>query len=352
MFIDYILQVILAIFLLLILTAIAFFVYNYENLVIIRNSSTLKREIIIFDGIVDYSMTQTVFNTYNKGLFSYKDLTPSVNQNGGAEYSYNFWLYLDKTALKNNVSQSTSDIVLLLRGSKIKVPYVNDGNCELANNGKYILVKNPLIRIKADGSALIVEYNTITNPDAFRESGSSIISCNSSSWHDQNKGLLGIYNMDSYVYDKKWVMVSVVLREITPENDILYKNRTSCKIYVNGINALDRIVESPYNGTLEGSAAMKHNKAPLYINPGDIYNDSSDSNDSNPIKPSTDGEKGLLMANLSYFNYAIDELEIKTLFGKGFTKQTATMPMDDISIEDKYAIAPVMEEGVNFPIGF
>ena len=79
--------------------------------------------------------------------------------------------------------------------------------------------------------------------------------------------------MTSSEYDNKWFMVTVVLREITPENDVLNKFKTSCKIYLNGIKMLDREVEAPYNGIedqLEGSAAMKHNNSPLHLNPGDI----------------------------------------------------------------------------------
>lgn len=351
MIITNIIQIILAISLVIILFYVAYLVYNNEvvsELINSKNANQIKKEIIVFDGIMDFSTTQWSFNTYNKSLISHKDLTPSINQNGGAEYSYNFWLYVNKA---NLTSITSSDVVLLLRGSKIKIPYINNTNCELASKGSYILVKNPLIRMKSDGSAIIVEYNTITNPDSYRENGNVVINCNSGSWYDKNKGLLGIYNMNNYVYDKKWFMFTLVLREITPENDILYKNKTSCKIYINGINVLDRVVESPYNGEY-GSAAMKHNRAPLYVNPGDIFSN-SDKNGENPFQ-SNNSESALQMANLSYHNYSLTEMEITELFKKEFTKSPAVGPVDDgsDSIEDKYAIAPVSEDGNNTPLSF
>lgn len=349
MFLSYLIQVAIAIVLLIMLLFIAYLVFNYENVLNIKNANTLKREVMIFDGIMDFSTTQWSFNTYNKALASFKDLTPSINQNGGAEYSYNFWIYMNKDNLSNI---SSSDLVLLLRGSKIKIPYFNNTNCEIFNKGSYIMVKNPLIRIKADGSAIIVEYNTITNPDAYREHGNNVINCSSGSWYDRNKGLLGIYNLDNYVYNKKWFMFTVVLREITPENDILYKNRTSCKMYINGINVLDRIVESPYNGSY-GSSVMKHNRAPLYVNPGDIYSKSGNDGE-NPFK-TQNSNSSLLMANLTYFNYALTDVDIMGLFDKKFTKAAAMAPIDDNtlgSVEDKYAIAPVTEEGNTIPLAF
>lgn len=343
-----IVQILLALFLVLLLLFVAYLIFNYESIVNYRNAMYLKKEIIIFNGIMDFANTQWSFNTYNKTLSSFKDLTPSINQNGGAEYSYNFWLCMNKSAL-NNIS--SSDVVLLLRGSKMKVPYLNNTNCETFNKGSSIIVKNPLIRMKSDGSAIIVEYNSISNPDSYRENGTNVINCSTGSWYDKNKGLLGIYNMNNYVYDKKWFMFTVVLKEIMPENDVLYKNKTNCKIYINGINILDRTVESPYNGAF-GSAAMKHNRAPLHVNPGDIF--ANDNNGGNPFITQGGTTTPLQMANLSYYNYSLTDIEILNLFQKKFTKSPAMAAMDDETsfIEDKYSIAVLSEQGNNLPIPF
>lgn len=351
MILSAIVQIILAIFLCFILLFVAVIFYNYESYRNFQNSTTLRKDITIFDGIVDFSTTQWSYNTYNSSTTSFKDLTPSINQNGGAEYSYNFWVYMDKANLQN-VSSDSSDVVLLLRGNKVKIPYINDTNCEIANKGSYILVKNPLIRMKADGSAIIVEYNTITNPDAYREYGNTAINCASGSWYDKNKGLLGIYNLENFVYDKKWFMFTVVLQEISPDDDLLYKNKTSCKMYVNGINVLDRIVESPYNGAY-GSAVMKHNRAPLYVNPGDLFSDSNNTGE-NPFRTQGNGESPLQMANLSYYNYSLNEYDVFKLFEKGFTKSAAVPPVQDGNdiINDPFAIANVSEKSNNMPIPF
>jgi len=335
-----IIQIIFAIFLILMLLFVATMIYNYESIVNYRNSFVVKKEVPIFTGIFDFNNAGWVFETYNKTSYSYKELSPSINQQGGAEYSYNFWLRI------NQNFSSTNDIVLFLRGSKKQIPYLSDTNCAIVDKDKYIFVKNPMIRLKSDGTAIIVEYNTLTSPDAYRENGINLINCNGN-WHDKNRGTLGIHTMDDNIYKENWFMLTLILKETNPDDDVLYKNKTSCKIYINGINVLDRIVESPYNGSY-GSSAMKHNRGPLYINPGDILADTNQ--DDRPIKKDDD----LKMADMSYFNYALTDAEILTLFKKGFNKATAVKVTTntDNTIEDQYAIAPLSQQSNNLPQKF
>lgn len=341
-------QVIISLILVLILAIIGYSIYNRESLNALNNFNTVKKETTIFSGIKDFKTSgETIYNTQDTSSGSYVNLTPSINQNGGAEYSYNFWLYVDKSALRDSVQ--TDDIALLLRGSKKKINYNSSGNCQLNGNKAYVFIKNPLIRMKADGSSIIVEYNTLTNPDAYHDGGHDEINCSSSSWYDKNKGLLGIYNMDT-TYDKKWYMVTVVLQEISPDNDIIYKNRTSCKIYINGIVMLDRIVESPYNGTVDGSAAMRHNKGPLYVGPKGIFSGNNDASTQVPDEVTTD--KALMMADLSYYNYSLEDSDIETLYKKGFTKGSAKMPSVQDDDPSLYAMSPALSKGNNLPKPF
>jgi len=328
--ISNIIQVFLGIFIVLILLFIAYMVYNYERLDTLRNASNIKKKIPIFKGIYDYATHSDVeYNTYKETSNSYRNLIPSINQTGGAEYSYNFWLKIDATNIQRANSYG-DDILLFLRGSKIQIPYretTSKANCLLKTNGKYILVKNPLIRMKKDGTSIIIEYNTLSDPDAYRFDGNSLIKCDTGKWDDRNAGLLGIYDMNSSEYDNKWFMFTLVLKEITPENDILNKFKTSCKIFLNGIKMLDREVEAPYNGTTDGipgSAAMKHNRAPLYLNPGNLLSNSA-THTNNKIFTSTD-DSPLQMADLSYYNYALDSDEIKSIFSYGFNKYPYTPP--------------------------
>jgi len=305
-------------------------IYNYERIDSLMNASNIKKKINIFKGIYDYSTHSDIeYNTYNESSNSYRNLSPSINQTGGAEYSYNFWLKIDRSAMVD-ANVTGDDILLFLRGSKIQIPYrqtSSQSNCLLKKRGKYILVKNPLLRMKKDGTSIIVEYNTLSDPDAYRFDGNALIKCETGKWDDRNAGLLGIYDMKSSEFDNKWFMFTLVLKEITPENDILNKFKTLCKIYLNGVLALNREVESPYNGTIDnipGSTAMKHNRAPLFLNPGNLLSLNPintnkkifNSNDTSPLQ----------MADLTYYNYALDTDQIKSIFTNGFNKYPYVPP--------------------------
>lgn len=339
--ISNIVQVIISLILVLILAFIGYAVFNNESLSALKNYNNVKKETNIFKGVFDFSSIQGIYDTQDKSLSSYVDLKPSINQAGGAEYTYNFWLYRDAGKL-NNIPITSEDIALILRGNKTRVHYNSDSTCLLKNNAdKYILVKNPLIRMKKDGSSIVVEYNTITFPDAFHEGGKTEIGTNCNvGWFDKNKGLLGVYNIDS-TYDKKWFMVTIILQEINPNNDILYKNKTTCKMYINGILMLDRIVESPYDPLATSSAAMRHNKGPLYINPRGIY----PTDNPNDTISGPSNAQALMMADLTYFNYAIGPDEVETLFKKGFTKGSATIPSVTANDPSLYNISAALKDG-------
>jgi hypothetical protein len=96
-----IIQIILSIFLIAIMAFISYSVYNREFVSTIAMSNSNKKITKIFTGIVDYTIVKDIdIETYDKTDFSYLDINPSINQNGGSEYSYNFWIFFSPE--KNN----------------------------------------------------------------------------------------------------------------------------------------------------------------------------------------------------------------------------------------------------------
>ena len=96
---------------------------------------------------------------------------------------------------------------------------------------------------------------------------------------------------------------------------------------------LDRIVESPYDALATSSAAMRHNRGNLYINPADI------------LKTSITEENAVMMADLTYLNYAAGPDEIDLLYKKGFTKGSATVPSVSIDSAELYNMSAVLKSG-------
>jgi len=318
------LQIIISLIILFLMGYFAYNIYLIEFEKMLKNSSNdIRKEIDIINGIFDYkTYTESKFVTDNKSKKEYMDINPSINQEGGAEYSYNFWLYVDKNKLSMS-GDDNKDIVLFFKGEKNLYYSANNYNCSSKrqgnNNVPNILIKNPLVRLRNNGSSLIVEFNNIYNADSYqhRSDYKNCNDVNGEQWMEKNKNMLGIYNLD---FNNKWFMVTIVMKEVSDSNNILIKNRASCKIFVNGLNVLDKKAETRYNNETY-SATFKNNKSPFYIRPkfnkvkkdNNIFFDHDNIIDENVLK----------IADLKYFNYSLDEKKILELLGNGFRKSAA-----------------------------
>jgi hypothetical protein len=360
---NLILQIILGILLVLIMGFIAYSVYDREYLSSIRLYNTNKKETTIFTGIYPLTGPQARIETVNKDDPYYLNINPSVNQNGGAEYSYNFWLYFnqnDGNIVENNRATSatvtnglvttitrtaaTKDtfIVLFYKGVKQLVPYKqNRLSCDTdkgdtATPFPYFLVKNPLVKLNNNGKELVVEYNNLNNPDSFNSSAVSLI-CSEvfNNMYQTNVNKLGIKNINTDMYNRTWNMITIVLQESPSNEEKLFSNRTNCKIYFNSTLISDRSTFNNdilnLNNEIGVSTAMKNNIGNLYINPlinirkanqnTDLVSNIEDQTDADGIV----NDSPIKMANLSYFNYALTDNKILELYQKGFSKEVADL---------------------------
>lgn len=332
------LQVIISLVILLLMGYFAYNIYLIELEKMLKSSSDIRKEVDIIKGIYDFkTYTETKLNTIDKHKDGYVDINPSINQEGGAEYSYNFWLYTDKNKLAESekYGNNSHDIVLFFKGEKNLYYSGLNYNCasknaKIGSQNVNVLVKNPLVRLKNDGSSLVVEYNNIYTADSYQNK-SRYMQCDNvdtGDWHAKNKNMLGVYNLD---FNNKWFMVTIVMKEVADSNNILVKNRASCKIYVNGVNVLDKKAETIYNGKVY-SATFKNNKSPFYIRPK--FDHVKEDLQSYMKPDDLPDENTLKIADLKYFNYAIDDEKISELVANGFRKTAAEKSI--VKAEPKY----------------
>lgn len=338
---NIIIQVIAGLFFVTILALIAYSIFDQEYYNALTKYNTVRKKVNIINGIYDFRNGERTFTTQNVFEKNYINLSPSVNQSGGAEYTYNFWLYVDSS----QTPFDTDYKALILKGSKQKVIYDGEksGNCLIKNNKKYVFIKNPLIRISKDLSKLLIEYNTITNVDALNYDGSMRNNCNSKDLRDSN--MIGIYDLNKANIEKKFTMITLVIKETSSTEDILYRNTTNCKLYLNSVLVLDREVNSPYNNdATSGSTVMKQNNGKFYINPIGIYENTIKSNN---VTVTTYDEvtksDAIKMANLSYYNYAIELLDIQKLYSEKFNTNEVTFNMNSKSYNVGTKILPDFE---------
>ena len=369
---NIIIQIILGLFIVLIMGFIAYSVYDREYFNSISIFNTNKKETKIFTGVYPYDRDGLKIETFNKIDPMYADLNPSVNQNGGAEYSYNFWLYFnikDKYIVEKNADNTgnVTDIyiVLFYKGVSQFIPYKQFGySCDTTKidggNKNYILVKNPLVKINNNGEDIVVEYNNINTPDTFNENSVKLTCANTTNIYDSNKNKLGVKKIDTKMYNKTYNMITIVMQESPTNEEALFTNRTNCKVYFNGSLISDRstynadIIEEDNFGTSTNgttSTVMKKNMGNLYINPATKLADITDDyitkihqiTETDEIKK----DSPLKMANLSYFNYALDVDEIYKLYNKQFTTDLA-----DILLKNDQSITKNLNIGkkINFDI--
>jgi len=373
-----IIQIILSIFLISIMAFIGYSVYNREFINSISISNTNKKITKIFTGILDYTESKNIdIETYNKTEFTYLDINPSINQNGGAEYSYNFWLFFHPDTANSVIKTFTTDtqtisdtelitnyrnvseksvklssntnslqnqyIVLFYKGETMPI-ISNINNTYDCDTTQYIydypiLVKNPLIKIKNNCTEIIVEYNNINHPDTYNSTGAEPIDCESpAEFKKRNYNKFGIKNIDVDKYKDKFNMVTIVFQEQPKIENIFNNNKSNCKIYFNGDLISDKL--SNTNSIEEDeitnfkSRAMRSNLSKLHINPYKINGNISKIKLDDGI---TDISP-LQMADLTYYNYALKISEIKSLYNSGFNKYSASI---------KKLISKSFEKGYN-----
>jgi hypothetical protein len=375
--INTIIQIILSIFLISIMAFIGYSVYNNEFLSNVVLTNTNRKITKVFTGILDYSQdTDLDFETYDKNDYSYLDINPSINQNGGAEYSYNFWLFFtfdssqdtiifDKNKINNTylttyrapantVDNNSKYIILFYKGEKQSVLISNNNGYECdTKEAVYeptILVKNPLIKIRNDAKEIVVEFNNINYPETYNANNNIKIDCTNADDLNNKRNInkFGIKDIDVANYRDKFNMVTVVFQEQSKNDNLFNSNKSNCKVYFNGELKADKLANT--NSMIDDeinsfkSRVMKSNLSRLHLNPSDNQKISKVK-----LADKITEVPALQMADLTYYNYALTNAEVKRLYNSGFNKYDATFKKIKVinkdfskgSNSDTYKINPI-----------
>jgi hypothetical protein len=358
--INSIIQIILSIFLIAIMALISYSVYNKEIISGIKFTNTTKKITKIFDGIFTFGDIRIEQETHNKSDMFYIDINPSINQDGGAEYSYNFWLYFNLHVNDNTIIQKSDYdadtriyykygyINLFYKGEPATLPiksnkYECNGNDipVLKKLDKNVLIKNPLVKIRNDAKEIIIEYNNINFPETYN-SAAYALSCNDNDINtikNRNINKFGIKDIDTSINKKRYNMITIVFQENPKNENILNSNKANCKVYFNGSLVADRVanINSIEDDTINEfkSRVMKSNFSKLRINDYTLNNSAGVKVSKITDQDNVLNSDPLKMADLSYYNYALNQMEITSLYKAGFNKYDASIIKIN-SEDDKY----------------
>ena len=356
----------LAITLVIIFFIVGFSIYNLEFIKSVRKSGMTKSSVQIFKGVKDlFNTKDEIYNTQDKNSSSYRPLELSYNQSAGAEFTYNFWFYMDKAVaypvacvastekeadpgFKATTTGATGGkpLVLFLKGNPTLGTYKNI--CDV--NKIDVLVKGPLVKLEQCGKNLTVEFNSVQSPDIVSENSRDTCSTSTNaSWAAANAHKITLTGINDDKFDKKWNMITIIIQDTYPNDPQPIRNKVRCRIYVNGLLELDRYVNNSLKGTFASSTAslLKQNDGNIHINPTITSTANTAITTSLPS-----ADKSVLMSDLTYFNYALEANEINTLFDSKFTKAVATAPgAENISSADEiynYAVKPKSKQFPDF----
>ena len=264
-------------------------------------------------------------NTNDKLSKDYIDIPTSYNQKGGVEFSYSFWLRRG-----THTNEKIRNMIIFTKGAPLISPvekepmkgyiYQHDGQQNSDKNEIYKefqtelkindqnrdskiqkiknnrLVKCPLVRFGETNDSLRIELNTIKNPHLFIDVDSEIFSLLKSSKK------LSKYNLISFSI-KDNVDFGGIERGIRVD------------VYID-----DALVKTQ---SFENNALMT-NDGPMNLFP------------SNRDTTGDVSEIDVDIADLTYFNFALNNKEVEDVYKKGFTEGVCKPNTKTFNSQSKY----------------
>lgn len=189
----------------------------------IKTNTNNRVDKYLIKGLMPLSNSEIQFNTYNKLSPNYVKMPISINNDGGSQYTYSFWI--------NKLSSPNyADRIILLKGLK---------------NDNIINIKSPIIKFGQTSDELEIGFNTIKNI------------------HNEVKIDSDAFNITG---GDSWYLVNIVFVDYVD-----YKTK-----FEKGVNVLVYLNGSLIKSESFKNDALKLNDAPFYILPNvtdDTYYD-------------------------------------------------------------------------------
>jgi hypothetical protein len=265
-----VIQVVIVLIIIISLNLIAVAIMTKEKII---EDPSEKTVVPIFRGWIDTNgFTNKKFNTHNRFAKNYRSLPRSVNFDGGAQYSYSFWMKL------NNVSsENVSRKILFMQGDPEKY-HVNVKENGKSYGYKHWVVKNPMIGFGDGIEEIEVEFNTTEDLNA-----KSVIKRKKSDDETLRRNVLSLI-------PSKWALFTFVFKDNQPMAD--FENGVLFEFYINDVQHHREFF-----------------KGGLRLNNGNIV-----------ILPTGSIKDGFI-SDLTYYNYALTDYDVMKVYNKGFTNE-------------------------------
>jgi hypothetical protein len=278
--INKIIQVIVGFVVVFIIYLLATLAVKADKLIIDSEKDlSKKRQIDIVDGYID-SANKLSINTSIPFANNYLPIKPSMNIKGGAQFTYQLWLFVDDP-------NSAAGKTIFIKGDPAKYNYkISENKYNIQTKqmeNSYILntigqiSKCPMLAFNSGGDAGAIEFHMEFNTLHNISESFDVVSIKS----DNN-----IYRNNLLsVFAKQWFLVTIIFQDNIPIND--FENGIIIKFYLNDV----MYQQQSYKSTL------KQNDGDLVLFPDSI--------------------SGTKLTSMKYYNYAVSDQSIQSVYKKG-----------------------------------
>lgn len=304
------LQVVIGLIIVFLVYAMSLWILKQDKLVVDeRRQHNVTKAFKIIDGYADTPLlANRNWNPLNPVAKNFTPLPRSYNRKGGAQFSYSFWLFLDDTSPENVANKD-----ILVRGdtkeytytretkrrAKPNKPISGEGEGEGENSQRVyddletetatrtgMAIKCPRIRFGPTYDTLVVELNTQHDIDhAVHINSISANGVDSTLRHNVLK-----------LIEHKWVLFTFVFEDNVAINE--FEDGIVFRFYINDL----------LYHTARIKSTLRQNNGTLYLLP-------AESNSS--------GIKNARLGDLTYYNYAVNGLQIRDVYKRGPPKHYA-----------------------------
>lgn len=280
------LQVLVALIVVVILYMITLAVINMDALVIdIENRVKQNEQVKIINGYANISkVAGRSYNTVNPFADNFKKVARSLNDRGGAQFTYQFWMKIQDTDPAN-----FKDLIIIMKGDnrKFNRSLYNPSTLEKTSGDEFaneVTIGCPIIKFGDSYKQMIVEFNTNKNPKAAMK-----INVDGTVNPIYKRNVLSLA-------PGSWYMITIVL-----EDNFSYASGAE-----NGIKATMYVNDFAYQVASASTDPLLRNNT-LKQNDGNLY-----------LFPNvTQAKDFLLVGNINYFNYALSQRDVENAFSKG-----------------------------------
>ena len=287
--VSIIIQVVVGLVVSYIIYIIALAVMKVDKLVMDERYDVVKkRETVVIDGFIDASMSGVKFNTVMPMANNYMPIRPSVNIKGGAQFTYNFWMHIDQSAVA-----SIANKVILLKGDAKAYDFtVIDKSIKdkpVTYSKLEPMVFCPMIKFGKNEKSFDICFNTLNRYDEVMK----VVDIKSSNSNYRNNLLSTLTGT--------WFMITLTFEDNIPINE--FESGVQVKFYIN-----------------EVMYQMGKFRSALKQNSGDLH-----------IFPNENSVSGVKLSNLKYYNYILSEKDITSLALAGANTASSSVYMTSMS---------------------